>query len=821
MLSTACKNIISPNLSPPPSSSPLKQITSSNKILIPRAIATPSPHRINHAPQAPTHTSVTLEDDSMAAYWDYQFLFVSQRSETGSQPINLRVIEGAIPSDFPQGTYYLTGPGLFTDDYGSTVHPLDGHGYLRAFTFDGNKDVEFMAKYVKTDAQVEEHDPITDTWRFTHRGPFSVLKNGKRFGNTKVMKNVANTNVLKWGGKLLCLWEGGEPYEIESETLDTVGKFDMIKIDDCDQTKLLEGKYNNNDAVTLDMDIWGLAARLLKPILHGIFNMPAKRLLSHYKLDAQRNRLLTMSCNAEDMLLPRSNFVFYEFDSNFKLLQKREFEISDHLMLHDWAFTDSYYILFSNRVKLDVVGSIGAVCGLSPMISALKVNPSKSTSPIYLLPRFPNDGNRRDWRVPIEVPSQLWLQHVGNSFEVKDYEDGSLEIQIHACACSYQWFNFPKMFGYDWQSGKLDPSMMNLKEELLPRLVQVSIDIDANENIEKCRVESMNQWTKTSDFPIVNPKLSGKKSSFIYAATSSGSRRSLPLFPFDSIIKLNLLDKSTKTWSVGRRRFIGEPIFVPKGVQEDDGYLLVVEYAVAIQMCYLVVLDAKKIGEADAMVARLEDGRANALYSTPSIYTDAKYAANEAWPLKTDDFFPYADDVNAYWTGYFTSRPSLKGYAARQLEFFQGRSKAGLNTESLADALALAQHHDAVTSREKQHVAYDYAERLAIGYTEAEKVVAKSLGCIAESSSKTGSGSQVSSLYSYCPASEIALSNGKSPAARQLEFFRGISKAGPNTESLADALALAQHHVAVTAKMVRTRWNRYDDPMVAAHGSSN
>nr|CAD1820430.1 unnamed protein product [Ananas comosus var. bracteatus] len=55
-----------------------------------------------------------------------------------------------------------------------------------------------------------------------------------------------------------------------------------------------------------------------------------------------------------------------------------------------------------------------------------------------------------------------------------------------------------------------------------------------------------------------------------------------------------------------------------------------------------------------------KDGRVNALYSTPSIYTDAKHAANESWPIKTDDFFPYADDQNSYWTGYFTSRPALK-----------------------------------------------------------------------------------------------------------------------------------------------------------------
>lgn len=55
--------------------------------------------------------------------------------------------------------------------------------------------------------------------------------------------------------------------------------------------------------------------------------------------------------------------------------------------------------------------------------------------------------------------------------------------------------------------------------------------------------------------------------------------------------------------------------------------------------------------------------------------------------------------------------------AARQLEFFKGRSKSA-NTDSLGDALAIAQHHDAVTGTEKQHVANDYAKRLSIGYKE-------------------------------------------------------------------------------------------------------
>ncbi|XP_062168660.1 probable alpha-mannosidase At5g13980 [Alnus glutinosa] len=172
-----------------------------------------------------------------------------------------------------------------------------------------------------------------------------------------------------------------------------------------------------------------------------------------------------------------------------------------------------------------------------------------------------------------------------------------------------------------------------------------------------------------------------------------------------------------------------------------------------------------------------QDGRVNALYSTPSIYTDAKYATKESWPLKTDDFFPYADRVNAYWTGYFTSRPALKGYvrkmgayylAARQLEFFKGRSKLGPNTDYLADALAIVQHHDAVTGTEKQHVANDYAKRLSIGYMEAEEVVAASLACIADSTSKIGCRNPQTKFQqcpllniSYCPPSEVDFSNGK------------------------------------------------------------
>lgn len=121
-----------------------------------------------------------------------------------------------------------------------------------------------MARYIETEAQVEERDADTGEWRFTHRGPFSVLKGGKMVGNTKVMKNVANTSVLQWGGRLLCLWEGGDPYEIEARSLNTLGKFKLV---DDDHREI--PPENHVDGDRFRANFLDVAAQILKPILYG------------------------------------------------------------------------------------------------------------------------------------------------------------------------------------------------------------------------------------------------------------------------------------------------------------------------------------------------------------------------------------------------------------------------------------------------------------------------------------------------------------------------------------------------------------------------
>ena len=114
-------------------------------------------------------------------------------------------------------------------------------------------------------------------------------------------------------------------------------------------------------------------------------------------------------------------------------------------------------------------------------------------------------------------------------------------------------------------------------------LLQVSISLSKNGECEKCSVEPLNQWTKASDFPAINPTFSGMKNNYLYAATSSGYRESLPSFPFDTIVKLDTVMNTARTWSAGNRRFVGEPVFVPKGDGEEDGYVLVVEVSKLIK----------------------------------------------------------------------------------------------------------------------------------------------------------------------------------------------------------------------------------------------
>ena len=61
------------------------------------------------------------------------------------------------------------------------------------------------------------------------------------------------------------------------------------------------------------------------------------------------------------------------------------------------------------------------------------------------------------------------------------------------------------------------------------------------------------------------------------------------------------------------------------------------------------------------MNEKSEETGIHVLYSTPACYVQSLQSNTEhVYPLKSDDFFPYANRPNSYWTGYYSSRPAVK-----------------------------------------------------------------------------------------------------------------------------------------------------------------
>ena len=132
-------------------------------------------------------------------------------------------------------------------------------------------------------------------------------------------------------------------------------------------------------------------------------------------------------------------------------------------------------------------------------------------------------------------------------------------------------------------------------------------------------------------------------------------------------------------------------------------------------------------------------------YSTVSEYFAAVAKEQTAVNVITGDFFPYADNADAYWTGYFTSRPVTKGLIrsteaqVRTADLLYAMARAANDGAQSSDVwataihklvaarqdLALTQHHDAVTGTSRKLVDDDYQRRLRDGTRAAGEVAAQ------------------------------------------------------------------------------------------------
>jgi len=144
--------------------------------------------------------------------------FSSQNNEYSYE---IKNSSGKIP-DWLKGTLYRNGPAKNDINGNYFPHWFDGDGMISSFRFQDGK-VFYKNKFIKTQSYLNEQKSNKILTRgFGKMRPGGVLSNMFRYP-----ANVSNTSVLMTDFGLLSLWEGGAPYRINPETLETLDIYDF------------------------------------------------------------------------------------------------------------------------------------------------------------------------------------------------------------------------------------------------------------------------------------------------------------------------------------------------------------------------------------------------------------------------------------------------------------------------------------------------------------------------------------------------------------------------------------------------------------------
>src|SRR5258708_5147975 len=129
-------------------------------------------------------------------------------------------ITGGVP-DYIQGSYYLNCPAAFSGGGFPYRHWLDGDGMVCRLHF-SEEGVHFTNRFVRTtkfNTEQEAGRPIFRT--------FGTAFPGDALNRGIALESPGNVSVYLFHGRLLAFGEQALPWELNPETLETVGPFDF------------------------------------------------------------------------------------------------------------------------------------------------------------------------------------------------------------------------------------------------------------------------------------------------------------------------------------------------------------------------------------------------------------------------------------------------------------------------------------------------------------------------------------------------------------------------------------------------------------------
>lgn len=484
---------------------------------------------------------VTTNDDYVpaltSAMWASFLRPYRSNYEECAFAVSDEMVEGRIPVEL-KGTLLRNGPGLFEIGGKKIPQPFDGDGKVAMFSFGGDGAKPFFStRFVRTKAFVEEQKAN----RMLYRGAFSV---GNPAGGWLYnpfdlrVKQIANTGVVRWAGKVLALYERDLPYELRDADLKTSGRTD----------------------------------------LGGAIDSPYFSAHNRIVTEQDGSRRLVAFSSSESML--DNQITVWEFDEAGRQVEKVELRLPGAAFgfFHDVAVTENYYVFLENSVRLDLkkFGTeymFGKAC-----IAECLEHREDIRSKVHLIPR--RGEQRAQRRRTLECPSSMFSFHHVNAFEKGEM------VVLDTCGMRD---------GFDF-SANMETTDVRYYESNKGRGAYIRLMIDLSSG----SVQEHKLMERACDFPCVAPSVVGKEWIHSYVYGSAANEEKL-WGPPQVVAKLSFVDEVTvqqKVYNPGKDRWCQEPIFVPRpgGEAEDDGWILCIVYDSAVDRSELVILDAKSMG---------------------------------------------------------------------------------------------------------------------------------------------------------------------------------------------------------------------------------
>lgn len=468
-----------------------------------------------------------------------------------------------ISTEFPKdisGTFFQNGHGKFHVGDELVLHPFDGDGMVSAVTFSEGK-AWFRNRFVKTPGYVEE----LKAGKVCYRGMFGTAKNkGAWWSNIFDFrrKNVANTHVLYANDTLFALWEGGKPFQLNPDTLDTLSE----------------------DGVDLNGSL-----------------EPSENYAAHYKIDPVSGNIVNFGIGVDTSSLDPSKahlFTIYEHSGkDMKLLSKRTFKLPGFGLAHDIAISQNYVCAFQAPVMFD---GLPYVLGTKSMAACIYTDETATNSKIFLLPR-----SGRQEAIEVEIPLAFTF-HLSNAFEDNDgtfVVDAIMADEVNFADTESKKYPEKPL----WETFDLSMNAYQLRRYRIDipkkRLMSVTnMSNDASANVE---------------FPVIHPKFVSKPYKYVYVGAGASQTTGQPL---QGISKIDVeKGRTVQKWlPASPNEFIGEVCFVPRGdgEKEEDGYLLAYKMHGVEETTTLCVFECHDISKGPICEAPIDTFLSFALHGT-------------------------------------------------------------------------------------------------------------------------------------------------------------------------------------------------------------